>query len=123
MELTLSEYLEKAWSYIDEPDKWHQGTLHADANGNPLYGGGAGAARHCSIGALDMALPVLPDFTEVDKRNAITSLEDKAYKVLRDCLPKSFRRGIAQYNDTKKYKTVREWWMRAIEKARSEQSV
>jgi len=50
--MKTSEFLRKAKSLIDTPDKWTQGTYAADRNGIPVIPDSAAAQCFCSLGAL-----------------------------------------------------------------------
>ena len=50
--MKTSEFLRKAKSLIDTPDKWTQGEFATDRNGTPVDPDSAAAQCFCSLGAL-----------------------------------------------------------------------
>lgn len=97
-----SEFLKRAWSFIDEPRKWITGS---EKQGD----------TYCSIGALKAAYHQLMDegMSEAEAR--------RAYALARHELVSDVG-SIIGYNDNTSYSKVSAWWKKVIDRASKEET-
>lgn len=105
--MKTSEFLEKAKSYIDSPEKWTQEELAKDAHGKPVNPYNESATCFCSLGALMKAQ--LPTADRVD-----------IYYTSKKFLFEAMGSTPSRFNDTHTHEEVMDAWDRAIAEAKAE---
>lgn len=95
--MKASEFLQKAWSYIDRRDKWVQGTLHRRH---------ADQDRYCMVGSMDAAMWALiregadPDEVKAARRGVHVLLRAQLNR------RQGGYGGIESYNDSHTYESL-----------------
>lgn len=92
-----SDFIKRAWSFIDQPRKWIRGS---EKQGN----------TYCSVGALKAAYRALE--LEGVPRDELM----KVYIEVTRALEQDARMPIISYNDNGNYTTVSAWWQRVIDR-------
>ena len=124
--MKVLELLEKAFTYIDTPDKWTYGVLARGSKGEGLFVRSPDAVCFCSLGAIKRACIDNPGMFEEVELSTTKLLAEMPYSAgktfverVEYATPTEWAEvWVTLVNDNSSYHQVVDWWRSAIDHAK-----